>query len=249
MGRHGATATEAHAIAERLGTNCAESLHVAVYQAVLGGLQGRLDEVRAASAPGQRAATTRAVLAGSMNLFRHMAAVGRAAEATELGHLIARYGAAAPADRPALQARAELLVGGALAAMEEVLEAHVGYMPQHLRNDQLMDLPRYFPEVFRGVARDAGLPARAAVALGTAPGGTLLERAWATRAAQANDARRTATAARAATIALGDAVATISGGGPSEVFRQTLRVADTAAVARDRALTVAAFLLSHPLAP
>ena len=59
MTRHGATATEAYAVAERLAANAAESLHVAAYDGVLAGLRERLREVRALAAPEQRETTLR----------------------------------------------------------------------------------------------------------------------------------------------------------------------------------------------
>ncbi|MCA9533112.1 MAG: hypothetical protein KC593_05515, partial [Myxococcales bacterium] len=181
MTRHGATATEAYAVAERLAANAAESLHVAAYDGVLAGLRERLREVRALAAPEQRETTLRAVLSGELNLGGHMVAVSRVSEAAELTELTARLRTATPAERPALEARARVLVQGALADIERVLRTHVNFMPTHLRDDELLDLQRFFPQVFRRVAREAGLSPQAAVALGTAPGGTLLERAWAAR--------------------------------------------------------------------
>lgn len=249
MTRHGATATEAYAVAERLAANAAESLHVAAYDGVLAGLRDRLREVRALAAPDQRETTLRAVLSGELNLGGHMVAVSRVSEAAELTELTARLRTATPAERPALEARARVLVQGALADVERVLRSHVDFMPTHLRDDELLDLQRFFPQVFRRVAREAGLSPQAAVALGTAPGSTLLERAWAARTERASEASDVVTYSRAALLATGDLVGSLEIIPGAEAFRQTTRAADATIQARDRGMLVAGYFVDHPLRP
>jgi hypothetical protein len=191
----------------------------------------------------------RAVLSGELNLGGHLVAVSRVAEAAELTELTARLRTATPAERPALEARARVLVQGGLADIERVLRTHVDTMPTHLRDDELLDLQRFFPQVFRRVAREAGLSPQAAVALGTAPGSTLLERAWAARTERASEASDVVTYSRAALLATGDLVGTLEIIPGAEAFRQTTRAADATIQARERGMLVAGYLVDHPLRP
>lgn len=246
--RHGATATEAHLLAERFVGNAGEAYHQALLERVVSGLSQRLTEVRAAGAPRQLDETVEAVLRGGMSLTPQLSAVGRAREAGQLTALAQRYQSASPSEQLGIREEARELVARGLADLEAVLAQQAELVSRHLSVDSAMELPRFFPQQATEVAREAGLTPAAANALLSGRGSTLLERAMQARFEAARRVRVEQDMSRATLNLASDALGWFPIDRASEVAVQgVLRTAEASAAARDRGMLVGAFLVANPL--